>query len=87
MKAASSLRQERHGADDIVGHLRARDRLRVRDRPEFRLHVASPGRGRRAMVPGVRVSAGAIALTVMPCGPSSVASTRVSPMMPPLLAT
>ena len=45
-----------------------------------------PGRGPRAMAPGVRVSAGAIALTVTPWGPSSVASARVSPIMPPLLA-
>ena len=46
-----------------------------------------PARGARASVPGERVSPGAIALTVMPCGARSVASARVKPTMPPLLAT
>src|SRR5258705_5923193 len=52
---------------------------------DFSISV-SPGRGPRAIAPGVRVSAGAMAFTVMPCGPSSVASARVNPIMPPLLA-
>ena len=36
-----------------------------------------PARGARASVPGERVSPGEIALTVMPYGPSSLASARV----------
>ena len=47
--------------------------------------LAMPARGLRASVPGVRVRPGAIALTVMPCGPSSLASARVKPTMPALL--
>ena len=49
--------------------------------------LAMPVRGLRANAPGVRVRLGAMALTVMPCEPSSLASARVKPMMPPLLVT
>src|ERR1700733_15373257 len=38
------------------------------------------------VVPGVRVNPGAMALIVSPCSLSSVASDRVNPMTPPLLA-
>jgi len=38
-------------------------------------------------MPCVRVSPGATALTVMPCGPYSLASARVMPISADLLAT
>jgi len=49
--------------------------------------LAKPGRGLRTIVPGERVSPGAMAFTVMPSAARSPASPRVKPMTPPLLAT
>ena len=49
--------------------------------------VLKPGRGARTSVPGERVRPGAMALTVMPSAARSLASARVKPTMPPLLAT
>ena len=50
--------------------------------------VAPPGPRRfGSIIPCVRVNPGATALTVMQCGPYSLASARVMPISPDLLAT
>ena len=79
--------QERHRADQVLRHLDPLDRLGLGDAANSSSIDLKAGRGARASVPGERVRPGAMALTVMPSAARSVASARVKPTTPPLLAT